>query len=270
MTVLGNLAIDRIDGAPPSPGGRPSFVAPALAHAGGWPDRRARWPPLITRSSPRWFDGAAASRFDSRRRRGHQPRSALRYQGDARVMAVDAIGPRWDAAVVRAARITTGGRTSRPCCAPNSPQALLAQLAAAGTRIAFDGQGLVRVPELGPLTTDAAFDPHCSATSICSSSRRRGGRLTGGAPFGAAMPRGLGVPEIVVTAGSQGSTLYVGGEVIEVAPAVPRRRRPRHRCRRWLHRELRRGARPRGGPGERGAAREPVRRRAAARAPRAR
>lgn len=217
VTVLGNLAIDRIDGAAPTPGGAPSFVAPMLAQAGG-----GRIVARAASADHPFFaevvDGAAGVPFDLM---GAPCTAAfgLRYDGDARALSVDAVGPVWEAADVQAAAITTAWAHVAPLLRSDFQPAALAALAREGAYVSYDGQGLVRAAETGPLRTDAAFDPAVLAhVSILKLADDEAAVLTGGAPFDAAAAAGLGVPEIVVTAGSRGSTLYLSGEAIAVPP----------------------------------------------------
>lgn len=216
VTVLGNLAIDRIDGAAPSPGGAPSFVGPVLAQAGGGR--------IVARAAqadhPLFHEvrDAAGVPFDL----VDGPSTAafgMHYDGDARQMTVDAIGPIWDAENIRAAQITTPWVHVASLLRSDFTPAALAELALSGVRVAYDGQGLVRVAALGRLRTDAAFDPEILApVSMLKLADDEAAILTGGAPFDASAAARLGVPEIVVTAGSRGSTIFLLGEVIEIEP----------------------------------------------------
>jgi len=216
ITVLGNVAIDRIDGAEPTPGGAPSFVGPVLAHAGGGR--------IVTRAAVAdhllFAEVAEAAGVPFAMLPAESTAAfGLHYDGDARQLTVDAIGPVWEASDIRAAQVTTAWAHVAPLLRSDFTPSALAELAATGARIAYDGQGLVRAPTVGPLRADADFDPALlSAVSILKLADDEAAVLTGGAPFDAATARVLGVPEIVVTAGSQGSTLYVDGEVLHVPP----------------------------------------------------
>jgi sugar/nucleoside kinase (ribokinase family) len=83
------------------------------------------------------------------------------------------------------------------------PAETLAALAR-GRRLSLDGQGLVRVPEPGPLRLDADFDPamleHVRILKLAEEE----------ADVIGAVDR-LGVPEVLVTYGERGSTVYAGG-----------------------------------------------------------
>jgi sugar/nucleoside kinase (ribokinase family) len=144
----------------------------------------------------------------------------LHYDGDARQMTVDQIGPVWDAEAIRAAQVTTPWAHVAPLLRSDFTAGALAELAMSGIRVAYDGQGLVRVPSLGALQVDAAFDREVlAAVSLLKLADDEAAVLTAGAPFDGAAAASLGVPEIIVTAGSRGATLFVGGTQF-VVPAA--------------------------------------------------
>ncbi len=216
ITVLGNVAIDRIDGAGPSPGGAPSFVGPILAQAGGGrivsraaaADQHLFGEVVQSAGVP--FEFLAATTTSA---------FGLHYDGDDRVMTVDAIGPQWTAATIAAAAVDTPWVHVAPLLRSDFTPAAMAALVASGRQVAFDGQGLVRVPQLGALRTDADFDPALLAgVTVLKLADDEAAVLTGGAPFDAAAAARLGVPEIVLTAGSRGCLLFAGGDVVEVPP----------------------------------------------------
>ncbi len=217
VTVLGNLAIDRIDGAEPTPGGAPSFVAPALAQAGG-----GRIVASASAADAAFFagvrDAAAGIPFDLLPAQSTAAFS-MSYDGDVRTMSVDAVGPVWDAHQARAAAVQTAWVHLAPLVRSDFTPGAIAALTADGAQVSYDGQGLVRVAETGPLRCDAAFDPaileHVALLKLADD---EAAVLTAGAPFDAGAAARLGIPEIVVTAGSQGSTLFLGGEPVAVAP----------------------------------------------------
>lgn len=216
VTVLGNVAIDRIDGAAPTPGGAPSFVGPVLAQAGGGRIvSRAATPDLplfgeVVEAAGVPLEFLAATTTSA---------FGLQYDGDDRVMTVDAIGPTWTPATIQAAAIHTTWVHVAPLLRSDFTPAAIAALVAAGHRVAFDGQGLVRAPQLGSLRTDAAFDPALlDGVAVLKLADDEAAVLTAGAPFDLAAAARLGVPEIVLTAGSRGSILFVEGEAIAVPP----------------------------------------------------
>lgn len=216
VTVLGNVAIDRIDGADPSPGGAPSFVGPVLAQAGGGR--------IVSRAAPAdqvLFDevvDAAGVPFEFLSATCTSA-FGMHYDGDDRRMSVEAVGPAWTAATIAAAEVRTPWVHVAPLLRSDFSPAAIAALVAAGRRVAFDGQGLVRVPQVGALRTDAAFDPAVlEGVAVLKLADDEAAVLTGGAPFDVEAAARLRVPEIVLTAGSRGSVLFVDGEVVVVPP----------------------------------------------------
>jgi sugar/nucleoside kinase (ribokinase family) len=88
-----------------------------------------------------------------------------------------------------------------------------------GRRLMLDAQGLVRVPEVGPLKLDANYDPdllrHVAILKVAAEEAR--------VLVGDAEPESLaelGVPEIILTLGSAGSVVIVRGSA-EHVPALP-------------------------------------------------
>ncbi len=80
-------------------------------------------------------------------------------------------------------------------------------------KVSLDGQGLARVPAVGPLRLDSDFDPAVlQAVSILKLSENEAETLGGIDALGR-----LGVPEVVVTRGRQGSVVLTGGEVHELS-----------------------------------------------------
>jgi sugar/nucleoside kinase (ribokinase family) len=89
----------------------------------------------------------------------------------------------------------------------------------AGRRVLLDAQGLVRVPEPGPLRLDARFDPDLLRhVSILKLAQEEALVLAGDAePESLAT---LGVPEILLTLGAEGAVVIVNGRA-ERVPARP-------------------------------------------------
>lgn len=216
VTVLGNLAIDRIDGRPPSPGGCPSFAALPLEAIGGGR--------IVTQASL-----ADATLFDDVLQGSGVPVELLpaastsgfgmHYDGDDRTMTVDAIGPVWTPEDLDAAAIRTDWVHVAPLLRTDFPAATLADLAARGHRVGYDGQGLVRAALVGPLQVDGAFDRDIFASlTVLKLADDEAAVITGGG-FDEGDAAALGVPEIVVTYGSRGCDLFVDGERTHVPPA---------------------------------------------------
>jgi sugar/nucleoside kinase (ribokinase family) len=128
------------------------------------------------------------------------------YDGDRRTMAVEQIGDTWSAADVpelRARWIHIA-----PLARGEWPLATVAALARR-YRISFDGQGLVRRPEVGPLVLDDDYDRdllrHIWVLKLADEEAEVIGDV-----------HALGVREVVVTHGSRGSTVYCGGVAEDV------------------------------------------------------
>lgn len=217
LTVLGNLAVDRIDGQPPSPGGGPSFVAMPLEATGV--DGR-----IVTRAAradlPLFDDILAGSGVPVTVLPAEVTSAfGMHYDGDHRAMTVDAVGPVWDAADIDAAAIDTAWVHVAPLLRSDFTAAAIARLVALGHHVAYDGQGLVRVAEQGPLRADAAFDPALLAgLQILKLADDEATVLTGG-EFGLDDALALDIPEILVSRGSEGCDLFAGGEHHFIPPA---------------------------------------------------
>ena len=205
LALVGNLSRDVVDGGPPRIGGAPYYAARACRVLGA----RAT---IFTRCGPR--DRVAfARRLTSL---GlpvvmlHGTRTtafSFYYEGQRRVMTVDQPGDSWTPADV--ARVTPGAWVHvAPLLRCEFPAETLAGLARR-RRLSLDGQGLVRVPEPGPLRVDADFDPavleHLQILKLAEEEAEVIG----------AVDR-LGVPEVLVTYGPRGSCLYVGGRAEHV------------------------------------------------------
>jgi sugar/nucleoside kinase (ribokinase family) len=203
MAVVGNLSIDRIAGAPPRIGGGPYHAARAirlLAARGelyvrcGEADRRFLLPRLAAVGIPlRVVPGTHTAAF------------SFEYDGDRRTMIVDEIGDAW---TPRDARIVD--RRIRwlhvvPLLRSDFPTETLAELAR-GRRLLFDGHGLVRRPEKGPLQLDADFDRDLLRYVTVLKLAEEEAELVGD----------VDVPELVITLGSQGAIVRAGGRETRV------------------------------------------------------
>lgn len=211
--LLGNLSKDVLPGRPPTVGGGPYHGARALQRLRvpariiarcATMDRDALLPPLVRLGTPvRYVAGKSTASF------------AFSYQGDRRTMAMDAIGDAWratDVPELRARWIHIA-----PLSRAEWPAATVKALARR-YRVSFDGQGLVRVPHIGPLELDDDFDRellrHIWVLKLADEEAEVVGDV-----------RALGVREVVVTHGSRGSTVYWGG-VAEHVKAHPLDRDP--------------------------------------------
>lgn len=219
LAVAGNVAVDRIDGRPPSPGGCPSFAALALR--------------MLER------EGQILTRYAARDRNLFEPvLSSLgvpvtilpagstngfgfRYEGEQRTMTVDAIGQPWSPQDAASLDPAVGWVHVAPLLRSDFPADALAALASDGRVLSYDGQGLVRAPELGPMRVDAGFDPEVlEPISILKLAEDEAVVLADG-PFEERHARALATPEILVTFGSAGCTLYQEGASEHVPAAWP-------------------------------------------------
>lgn len=218
VTVLGNLAIDVIDGGERSPGGCASFAGVALQAAGGHgrivalaaDSDRPLFVPLLERFGPT-LRVLSADRTSSFR---------LDYDdADHRRISVEAVGPVWGAAEIAAADPATTWVHLAPLLRTDFPPSTLALLADRRHRIAYDGQGLVRADRLGPLVVDRRYPSdllrHVDVLKLAEDEAT----IVADGPFGEAAAQRLGVPEILVTNGSDGCDIYTEGHRVRVPAA---------------------------------------------------
>jgi sugar/nucleoside kinase (ribokinase family) len=139
----------------------------------------------------------------------HTATFSFSYDGDVRTMAIEALGDAWMPTDLPS--LPTGRWAHvAPLARHEFPVETIAEIARR-RRVSLDGQGLVRVPEVGPLRLDDNFDRdilrHIWVLKLAEEEAAVIGDLAA-----------LGVREIVVTHGSRGSTLYYGGRT-EFIPA---------------------------------------------------
>ena len=218
VAVVGNLARDRVDGGPPQPGGCPFFAALALRAIGAAghvltrcadADRAFFEEPVRALDVPvTILHGEHTSGFD------HS------YTGEIRTTTVTEIGDSWTAG--DAAHLEPGVVWVHvaPLLRSDFPAAALAALASDGRLVSLDAQGLVRVPRLGPLVQDAGFDPAVLSHVAVLKLSEEEATIAAGGRFGASAAQALGVPEILVTLGSEGEDVWVDGVVTHV-PTTP-------------------------------------------------
>ena len=215
IAVLGHLSRDVVEGGPPRPGGGVFYATRALsrlgadahAHASCSPaDRVALMGPLEAFGLPvTWHESSVTAAF------------SFHYEGDRRIMWLDAIGDPWTPAEAVAA---AAGADWVDVCAltrTDFPPETLAALAS-GRRLLVDLQGLVRTATAWPLHTDADIGDVLQHVEILKLNDEEARTLVGSAEPDRL--RGLGVPDVLLTLGSQGAWI-VTPDLVEHVPAVP-------------------------------------------------
>lgn len=207
IALLGNLSRDLLPGRPPCAGGGPLHGARALQRLRvparviarcAEDDREELLPQLVRLGTPtRYVHGESTNTF------------SFSYEGDVRTMSIDALGDVWHPADIPE---LPAGRWVHvaPLARGEFPVETIAALARR-RRVSFDGQGLVRVPDVGPLRLDDDFDREILRHIWVLKLADEEAEVLGD-------PAALGVREVLVTHGSRGSTVYVGG-TSEYVPA---------------------------------------------------
>ena len=221
--IIGNLGLDVVAGAPERPGGAVWYCGRALRQINPDADvvlvcrctptdRDAIVPDLEQLGFPvHWRPAESTIRF------------SFHYEGDQRIMRIDALADPWTPADVdgwvgeiigEAPWVLVGALTRA-----DFPLETLAAFTARGHRLIVDAQGLVRHGRVGPLVSDGEIDravlDHITALKL---NDEEAVQLCGGTDE--ASLRSLGIPEIVLTLGSEGALIISGEETTRVA-AVP-------------------------------------------------
>jgi sugar/nucleoside kinase (ribokinase family) len=210
LAVLGHVSRDVVGDGSPRIGGGPWYAARALRRLG----RRA-------------VIGAKCGRADRRRlllrlealglpvvltASGETTGFSFRYEGQHRVMHVDAVGDPWTPEEARAATERVDWVHVAALLRSDFPAETLAALAARCT-VMLDGQGLVRPARVGPLVLDDDYDRDVLRhASILKLSEEEAVALAGSVEAVAE----LGVPEVVVTLGPDGCMIFDRGRVERV------------------------------------------------------
>jgi sugar/nucleoside kinase (ribokinase family) len=207
IALIGNLSRDFLPGGPPRAGGGPFHGARALQRLRvparivvrcAANDRNDLVTPVVRLGSPvRYVGGKSTATF------------AISYEGERRRMIVEALGDSWTPADLPQLPSTVRWVHVAPLARSDFPSRTIAALARRH-RVSFDGQGLVRVPETGELRLDADFDTdilrHIWVLKLADEEAAVIGDV-------ARLP----VRELLVTHGSRGATLYLGGKEQEIA-----------------------------------------------------
>jgi sugar/nucleoside kinase (ribokinase family) len=211
LALVGNLSRDVVDGGPPRIGGGAFHGARALRALG----TRAT---VVARCSmadrPGYLRRLAAVGVPARVLRGTATTAfAFRYEGDRRIMEVVHEGDSWTPADVGAIEPRAWVHVA-PLLRDDFPAETIAALAR-GRRVSFDGQGLVRARETGPLRLDADFDEALLAhLSILKLAEEEADVVLG--RVDESTVAALGVAEVLVTYGSRGSLVFAEGRMTEV------------------------------------------------------
>jgi sugar/nucleoside kinase (ribokinase family) len=219
LTLIANVALDRVNRGPWTRGGCPTFAPYAFARleARGvinaacadddLPTFRALANPWV---SFRFKRAATTTRFD------------LNYSGefsDTRSMVLYSIGHTWSEEDIDELQIDSEWVHLAPLVRTDFSVAAVARLAARGHRVGYDGQGLVRVPQTGELTLDARYDPemlpHLTALKLSEDETAVVASEDGRER---ALERLSQIPELLLTHGSRGAQVRADGTLSDVVP----------------------------------------------------
>jgi sugar/nucleoside kinase (ribokinase family) len=220
LTLIANVALDRVNKGPWTRGGCPTFAPYAFAHlqARGVINtacadadlemfRALEVDPWV---SVRCTPGEATTRFD------------LDYSGEfgeTRSMVVHSIGHAWTENDIDRLEIDTEWVHLAPLLRSDFSVAAVAHLAARGHRVAYDGQGLVRVPRLGELTLDAAYDPELLAhLTVLKLSEDEIAVLIAEQGRDAVLDALSAAPELLLTHGPRGADVRTADSQTHIAP----------------------------------------------------
>jgi sugar/nucleoside kinase (ribokinase family) len=225
LTLIANVALDRVNRGPWTCGGCPTFAPYVFAHLHGHGVINT----ACAESDVSLFraleaDGSVAVHF---KRATATTRFDLDYSGEfgeSRSMVVHSIGHSWSAGDIDRLEIGTEWVHLAPLLRSDFSVAAVARLAARGHRVAYDAQGLVRVPQVGELTFDARYDPELLRhLTVLKVSEDELAVLAAGQGREAALDALSGIPELLLTRGFRGAEVRAGGVLSRVAPdgAIP-------------------------------------------------
>lgn len=219
LAVVGYTARDVVDEGRPRAGGVPIYAARALRALGedalivtrcAEADRDLLRPLYAVGLPVVW--------------RAEEPTPAFRLTntGDRRDIVIEALGSPWTVDDARGwlgeALAGVDWVHAGPLWRGEFPTETLVELAR-GRRLSFDGQGLARPGELGPVRRDGDVDLAVLApVDVLHLSLSEAEAL--GLELDERSLRTLGVPEVVVTLGSRGCVLYAD-DLAELVPAPP-------------------------------------------------
>lgn len=215
IAALGHLTRDVVAGAEPRPGGGVFYATRALARLGAdahveascsAEHRAALVSPLEAFGLPTtWHESSTTTEY------------RFHYEGDRRIMWQDAVGDPW---TPQEAVEAAGDAAWIDVCAltrTDFPPETLAALAADGRQLLVDLQGLVRTATIGTLHTDAHIGDVLRHVEVLKLNDEEAETLVGSAE--PEKLHSLGVPEVILTLGSQGAWV-VTPDLVEHVTAV--------------------------------------------------
>jgi sugar/nucleoside kinase (ribokinase family) len=218
IAVVGNLAVDRVDGGSPRPGGCPFFAAQALRLL----ERDGQILTRCSDSDRRLLEHALGdlaqelTMVSSERTAGFDHA----YEAETRTTTVTSIGDAWspgDAALLSA---DVRWVHVAPLLRGDFPAETLAALSSGGRTLSLDAQGLVRERRLGPLEQNADFDASALTDVSVLKLSEEEARIVAGGTFDASAAQRLGMREILVTLGSRGEDVWLDATATHV-PTTP-------------------------------------------------
>lgn len=216
VAALGHVARDVVAGSDPRPGGGVFWSTRALARLGADAEahascaaehRDALIPPLEAFGLPvTWHESSATTEY------------SFHYEGERRIMWQNAVGDPWSPE--RAVEAAGDAPWVNVCALTRTdfPPETLAVLAADGRHLLVDLQGLVRTATIGPLHTDPHIGDVLHHIDVLKLNDEEAKTLVGSAEPERLLA--LGVPEVILTLGSQGAWV-VTPELVEHVAAVP-------------------------------------------------
>jgi sugar/nucleoside kinase (ribokinase family) len=220
LTLIANVALDRVNHGQPTCGGCPAFAPYAFSRlrAHGVINTACAKSDLATFECLnsdgavefRFLDAETTTRFD------------LNYSGEfseQRTMCLHQIGHVWTEEDIDRIAADTEWVHLAPLLRSDFPVATIARLAQRGHRIGYDGQGLVRVPRIGELAFDAQFEPELlDYLTVLKLSEDETSVIAAEHGQPAVAEIFSRVPELIFTHGPRGAEVYWEGRVVTVEP----------------------------------------------------